>query len=217
MNKKKQLNILCKRYDEMQQKFGDEKLNSIYFGGCIDNPNVCFVFMNPTKRNIAATKEWKGERAPWIGSKNIWELFLKLSLINSEIYKKIKSIKGNGWNESFAKEVYNKIEDNKIFITNLAKCTQSDARELSDDVYKQYLDLFFKEIDLVNPKTIVLFGNQVSGIVLNKKISVSQCRKQEFILNKKYRCFCVYYPVGNGRFNINKSIEDLQYILEVYK
>ena len=37
-----------------------------------------------------------------------------------------------------------------------------------------------KEIEIVNPKVIVLFGNQVSSIVLGQKISVSQCRKQLF-------------------------------------
>ena len=57
----------------------------------------------------------------------------------------------------------------------------------------------------------------VSSIVLNKKISVSQCRKQLFtdkIKNKQYKFYSVYYPVGNGRFNIDKSIEDINWIIE---
>ena len=54
-------------------------------------------------------------------------------------------------------------------------------------------------------------------IVLNEKISVSQCRKKEFekdINGKKYKCYSVFYPVGNGRFNIGKSIEDINYIID---
>ena len=31
-----------------------------------------------------------------------------------------------------------------------------------------------------------------------------------------YKCFPVFYPVGNGRFNIDKSIEDIKYIIENY-
>lgn len=84
-------------------------------------------------------------------------------------------------------------------------------------VYKEYLKLFKKEIDIVNPKVVVLFGNQVSSIVLNKKISVSKCRKQLFInrINgKEYKFYSVYYPVGNGRFNIDKSIEDIKWIIK---
>lgn len=38
-----------------------------------------------------------------------------------------------------------------------------------------------KEIEIVNPKVIILFENQVSTVFLNEKISVSQCRKKGFI------------------------------------
>ena len=118
--------------------------------------------------------------------------------------------------EDFAKQVYDNVKKHKYFITNLGKCTQTDARLLPDSVYKKYLNLLEKEIEIINPKIIVLFGNQVSSIVLNKKISVSQCRKQKFIKEingKEYSCYSVFYPVGNGRFNIGKSIEDINYIL----
>ena len=211
---KRDLNYLCKEYDKLQFKYGDKNLNSIYFGGCKNNPDICFVFMNPTKRNIASEKNWKGDRSPWIGTKNIWDLFKNLDLINDFTYKEIKSKKGNEWTEVFAKEVYKNLEDNKIFITNLAKCTQTDARALSNEVFNQYLELFYEEIELINPKIIILFGNQVSSIVLKEKISVSQCRKKEYLLNDKFKCYSVYYPVGNGRFNIDKSIEDIKWIIE---
>ncbi len=203
------------KYDKLQKKYGAKELDSIYNGGCIENPDICFVFMNPTRRNIASSKEWKGIKSPWIGTKNIWDLFYKLELMDEEIYKKIKSIKGSEWTEQFAEEVYDDVKKHKYFITNLGKCTQIDARELPNSVYEEYLDLLKKEIEIINPKTIILFGNQVSSIVLNQKISVSQCRKQLFkneINGKNYDFYSVYYPVGNGRFNIDKSIEDIKYI-----
>ena len=34
------------------------------------------------------------------------------------------------------------------------------------------------------------------------------------INSKEYTCYCVYYPVGNGIFNIDKSIEDIKWIIE---
>ena len=211
------LKDLKKEYDKLQKKYGAEELDSIYNGGCEVNPDICFVFMNPTGRNIASSKEWKGIKSPWIGTKNIWDLFYKLDLMDEKIYSKIKNIKGSDWTEEFAKEVYQDVENHKYFITNLGKCTQVDARVLPDSVYKEYLNLLEKEIQIINPKVIILFGNQVSSIVLDKKISVSQSRKELYLKNingKEYRCYAVYYPVGNGRFNIDKSIEDIKWIMK---
>ena len=113
--------------------------------------------------------------------------------------------------------MYDEIKQNKIFITNLGKCTQIDARPLPDEVLKKYLKLLFKEIDIIKPKVIITFGNQVSSIILDKKITVSQNRKiaHELEVNKnKYKVYPVYYPVGNGIFNIDKSIEDINWIIE---
>ena len=184
--------------------------------GCNINPDICFVFMNPTGRNIASSKEWRGIKAPWIGTKNIWDLFLETDLLDSNIYEKIKLIKGSEWTEEFAEEVYSNVKKHKYFITNLAKCTQIDARPLPDSVYKEYLELFKLELSIVKPKNIVLFGNQVSSIVLDEKISVSQVRKKCFLKEvngKEYKFYSVFYPVGNGRFNIDKSIEDIKWII----
>ena len=75
----------------------------------------------------------------------------------------------------------------------------------------------FKEIYIIRPKIIITFGNQVSSIILNKKISVSENRRicHELKINKnKYKVYPVYYPVGNGIFNIDKSIEDIKWIIE---
>lgn len=204
-------------YDKLQKKYGAKELDSIYNGGCTNNPNICFVFMNPTGRNIASSKDWKGLKSPWIGTKNIWDLFIELDLLDKEIYSNIKSMKGSEWTEEFADKVYEDVKKHKYFITNLGKCTQIDARELPDSVYKEYLHLLKQEFNIINPKVIILFGNQVSSIVLDEKISVSQVRKKCFekIINgSKYKFYSVYYPVGNGRFNIDKSIEDIKWIIE---
>ena len=135
-----------------------------------------------------------------------------ISNINKILEKKPKD-----WDYDFCDYVYNEIEDNKIFITNLGKCTQVDARPLNDDVLKQYLDLLLEEIDIIKPKVIITLGNQVSSIILNKRISVSENRKISHDLKTKdniYKVFPVYYPVGNGIFNIDKSIEDIKWIIK---
>lgn len=205
------LDELVVSYEKMQKKYGDKNLNAITFGGCKKNPKICFVFMNPTAGNIAAEKSWDGPRYPWLGTKNIWKLFNKLDLLDDDILKEIQEKKKLDWTKEFSEKVYKNIEDHDIFITNLAKCTQIDARFLKDDYYKAYLKLFLKEMNIVKPKKIILFGNQVSSIVLGEKIKVSDVRKKRFERNG-FEFYSVFYPVGNGSFNIDKSIEDILYI-----
>lgn len=220
LKKYSDLDSLKREYDKLQLKYGDKNLNSIYFGGESNNPDLCFVFMNPTGKNIASEKLWKGIKSPWLGTKNIWDLFIEVNLLDRDIYDKIKSLKPSEWTEDFAFKLYDNIKSKNVFITNLGKCTQIDARPLKDDVYKKYLDLLYNEIEIINPKVVVLFGNQVSSIVLNEKISVSTSRKKLYtkeINGKNYYFYSVFYPVGNGRFNIDKSIEDIKYIIDNIK
>lgn len=207
---------LNREYDKLQRKYGAKELDAIYNGGCTNNPDICFVFMNPTGRNIASCKEWQGLKAPWIGTKNIWDLFMAVDLIDSDIYEQIKKLKSNEWTPTFANKVYENVTKHKYFITNLGKCTQVDARPLPDSVYKKYLHLLEKEIDIIKPKVVILFGNQVSSIVLKEKIMVSSSRKKLFtrkINGNGYKFYAVYYPIGNGRFNIDKAIEDIKFII----
>lgn len=100
--------------------------------------------MNPTSRNIASEPSWTGIRVPWIGTKNIWNLFVKTNLFNIDIYNEIKNKKANEWDKEFAEKVYNEVKRNKIFITNLGKCTQIDARPIQNSVYEKYLSLLEK-------------------------------------------------------------------------
>ena len=153
---------LRKDYDELQVKYGAKELDSIYNGGCEKNPDICFVFMNPTGRNIASAKTWKGRKSPWLATKNIWKLFHNVNLISEDTFNKIQEKKPKEWDYEFCNYVYEEIEKNKLFITNLGKCTQIDARPLPDEVLKKYLDLLFKEINIIKPKIIITTGTHTA-------------------------------------------------------
>lgn len=214
------LDSLNSEYDKLQRLYGARELSAVYNGGCIDRPDVCFVFMNPTGKNPSANPDWRGRRAPWIGTKNIWKLFHQIGLLNDDIFNNVQQLKPSQWTEEFADRVYSDVSKHKVFITNLGKCTQLDARPLPDSVYLEYLELLYQEINIVKPKIIVSMGNQVSSILLGKKISVSQCRKQSYtkdIMGHSYTIYPVYYPVGNGMMNMGKAVEDLNCILSTIK
>lgn len=207
---------IINQYNKLQDIYGSKNLNSVYGFGEEHNPKVALIFMNPTKRNIATDKSWTGIRAQWLGTKQIWDFLNKCDLFCDKINNEIKSKKPKDWTPAFCEQVYNEVKKQGLWITNLAKCTQEDARPLPDETFLKYKELLKEELKLVNPKIIFFFGNQVSSIMLDQPISVSTTRKTKFSLkieNKIYECYSLYYPVGNGRFNQSKTIEDIKSLL----
>ena len=207
---------LIKQYDNLQKTYGSKDLNSVYGYGEDYNPRIALVFMNPTKRNIATDKSWKGLRAQWLGTKQIWEVLAKCEMFSSNINEEIKSKKPKDWTPEFSEYVYNEVKKQGLWITNLAKCTQNDARPLPDNIFIQYKDLLKEELKLINPQKIFFFGNQVSSIMLEQPIAVSTTRQKKFSLyidGKEFESYALFYPVGNGRFNQHKAIEDIKNII----
>lgn len=119
-------------------------------------------------------------------------MFFELWFIPEDIYLDIKNKKTNEWDYDFAKKIYNTIKNKSLYITNLSKDTQIDARPLKNNVFKEYTRLFKKKI-------IISFWNQVSSILLNENIKVSECRKQynkiKNTKDKQYKIFPLFYPV----------------------
>lgn len=204
-----QLTAYFSLLDELQLKHGSKSLHAIYGAGCIKNPELMLIFMNPTARNISSDLEWKGLRAPWLETKNIWKPLNKLNLIDIQITSQILNLKPNEWDSNFALSLYTYISNNSIYITNLAKCTQADASHLSNSVFKDYLNQTLDEIYTINPKKIITFGGQVSSILLNKPIKVSNYLEDEYenlkIKEKGFKVYPSYYPVGQGMRNIGKA------------
>ncbi|MBI2475600.1 hypothetical protein HYV69_04240 [Candidatus Uhrbacteria bacterium] len=216
MKVKLQLDHLKKDIDKLQKLHGNPKLSAVYGAGCICKPNILFLFMNPTARNISSFPQWKGLRAPWIGTKNIWKLLNSLGILDNQTFKIIQS-GSSVWTCDFAFAVYNELNKKSIYITNLAKCTQNDARALKNGVFKEYLINTLEEIYMINPLKIISFGNQVSSILLNKRIQVSDYERNEKeilkLKNKIFDVYPVYYPIGQGMRNINKAINRINSVI----
>lgn len=220
MKTKLQLDHLKRDVDRLQNLYGNPKLNAIYGAGCIRNPKLLFLFMNPTARNVSSFSEWDGLRAPWLGTKNIWKLLYSLKILDDATFQRIQESSIDIWTKNFAFNLYDELNKKSVYITNLAKCTQDDARALKNGIFKEYLENTLEEIYTINPVSIISFGNQVSSILLGKKIQVSNYKKSEKeILNlkdRKFNIYPVYYPVGQGMRNINKAISRIKSIVNRY-
>ena len=94
-----QLSHLHRHFDRLQQQYGCPDLDSIYGAGCIKEPDLCLIFMNPTGRNIAADKQWNGLKAPWLGTKNSWKLFQGIGILSKQTLAEIQNKKPAEWED----------------------------------------------------------------------------------------------------------------------
>ena len=215
---KLQIESLFPSFDAMQSMHGSKNLHAIYGAGCTKGPDLVMVFMNPTAKNIASSKGWVGIHAPWLGTKNVWKVLFGIGRLSESTFSKIQKFEPYEWAKNFCEQVYTELARNKVYITNLSKTTQLDARHLSDGHYAKYLELLKKEIEVIKPKKIVAFGNQVSSVLLGRQVKVSDFEGGFGLLilpsGKEIKVYPVYYPVGQGTRNMRKSIDS---ILEILK
>jgi hypothetical protein len=199
--------------DLLQQVYGSPGLNAIYGAGCTVKPRVMFVFMNPTARNVAAHPTWNGIRAPWLGTRAVWKLFAELGLLTSELFALTQSLRPTDWTAAFAQQLYRHLAEQRIYVTNLAKCTLSDARPLPNSVFKEYVALLHGEVDSATPGTIVAFGNQVSSILLGRQVSVSAYGDGARHIRTgrtTTKVIPTHYPVGQGMRNMPLAVARLR-------
>ena len=210
-----QIKSFFKELDKLQKLHGDKNLRAICGAGCVNNPKYFFLLMNPTARNVSAFSGWKGIRASWLGTKNIWKLIFQLSLLSEKTYRKTQSLKPSQWDKDFSLKLYRELAKNKVYLTSLAKCTQKDARPLPNTVFKAYLEQTRNEIYKTGPKYVISFGNQVSSIFLGKNVKVSDYQKKSetVIINSKvFRVFPTFYPVGQGLRNMRLAVKRIKSI-----
>ncbi len=192
-----QIKSFFRELNKLQELHGDLNLFPIYGAGCLNSPKYFFLFMNPTARNISAFPGWKGIRAPWLGTKNIWKFIFQLGLLSEKTFNRTQFLKPSQWDNDFSLKLYQEIAGNRVYLTSLAKCTQKDARPLPDKVFKAYLKQTKNEIYKIRPKYVVSFDNQVSSIFLGKNVKVSdyQSRSEKTIINNRaFWVFPTFYP-----------------------
>jgi len=188
----------------LHKRYGHSSLQMIRGAGKLHRPDLMLVFMNPTARNVSADPAWRGLRAPWLGVKKIWNLLADLGLIDEEYPED-------------ADALYEHVADRGLFITNLASCTQPDARHLPDAVFRDYLPVIYDEISKLNPRRIITFGNQVSSVLLQQPISVSAYTGSAFetleLGGRRFKVYPSYYPVGQGQRNMPKALARIRSLI----
>ncbi|KKU09734.1 MAG: phage SPO1 DNA polymerase-related protein [Parcubacteria group bacterium GW2011_GWB1_46_8] len=217
MTKTLQLKKLHAEADRLHKQFGSKRLLAVHGAGCVNQPQAMFIFINPTGKNISAYPAWKGMRAQWLGTKQIWKLFYQLGFLSRDTFAKTQALKPHEWTPAFCISLYAELAKHKIYITNFAKSTQQTARPMKKQILQRHLESLLAEVYLISPKTIVTFGNETSSLLLQKPISVSSYtgkRKETLLIkNKRFPVYPAYYPVGQGMRNLPKAIKRIKVIL----
>lgn len=214
------LEQLWRYVEELNNKnFPENELMPILGNGKTHRPKFMFVFINPTQRNISSSKNWKGPRFPFIGTKQIWRVFYKAGLFDKELIEKINN--NPDWSLGFTDQVLRFLKKNEFYFTNIVKWTGRNAALPESGKIKLFLPILQKEIEIVRPEYIVTFGLiPFEGITKNKiKLSeyyhdVAKNKRLKFY-NVKLNDFNVnvmpcYFPIGRG--NPNKAIELLRHL-----
>lgn len=184
------------------------------------NPDIMFVFINPTKNNLGTKKNREGQRVPWIWYTTLWDVLHEAWFINDYWMNQLEDKKGK-WDAEFTEKLYKYLEEEQLYLTNIVKKAEIDARLPQSKLIKDYSDIFFKEIELVNPKKIVVFGKIPMSVFMSSSIALKECYRY---LEEKWKLRTVnfnnkevipcYFPVWLGRRNKPQAVDILKKLSE---
>lgn len=98
---------------------------------------------------------------------------------------------------------------NDIFITNVIKCRPPENRDPQPDEIQSCSPYLIKQIQLLDPKIIILVGKYSVSSVLSLNLKISYLKGRVFIKDNRY-IFCTYHPAFVLR-NYSSYIEEYTY------
>lgn len=174
--------------------------------GDTQSPKFMLLLINPTYRNISSQSAYKGWRFPFIGVKSLWDVFLKSSLIAKETHDFIDQGK---WGRETQRKILQDIKERKIYLTNLSKCTRSDASYPNRETVDYHLRILKEELKILKPQIIISLGLFPFEKLIGQKIKLLRYYKdvvagniKTFSLvkhsNLKSKVVPCYFPTGRG-------------------
>ncbi|MEN3015159.1 MAG: uracil-DNA glycosylase [bacterium] len=97
----------------------------------------------------------------------------------------------------------------KVFITNVVKCRPPENRDPTDQEIEACLPYLKRQIELVNPKLIILVGKHSTRAILGINLKISHLKGRLFIKDGRY-IFCTYHPAFVLR-NYSSYIDEYSY------
>ena len=213
------INLLWEQVHKLHHRyFPGHHLAPILGGGQTKNPQIMFVFINPTARNISSDLNWKGPRFPFIGTKQIWRIFHRAGFLTPSLISLIE--KNSRWSVEFAKELESFLQAQGLYLTNLVKWTGPDGSLPDRNKIDLFRPLLVREIEIVAPKYVVTFGSLPFKYLTGKTIKLGDYYDQVVrhglqseevqVGSAKTKVIPCYFPVGRG--NPRRATEILKLV-----
>lgn len=190
-----------------RKHFPENELIPIVGGGKARRPKAMFVFINPTMRNSSSDKGWNGPRFPFIGTKQVWNVFYKAGLFDRKLIDCIND--SAAWSIGLADRVLDFLNDRGFYMTNIVKWTGHDSTLPEAEKIGLFLPILRNEIEIVNPQRIIAFGLMPFENMTGMKIRLSDYYENSVKKGKlvpypidlhgnAFDVFPCYFPVGRG-------------------
>jgi hypothetical protein len=175
-------------------------------GGCVDQPRLMLIFINPTVRNISAHADWPGPRFPFAGKPKLWHILADAGLVSHTLPAEIAAL---GSTPAMVERLMDESRRCGLYLTNAVKCVDDGSSLPAAERVAASWPLLAQEIALVQPQHIIALGQipfrALTG--LNVRLADQRWDAQHGQLSpfpsrsidgRSYPVFACYFPTGRG-------------------
>jgi uracil-DNA glycosylase len=124
-------------------------------GGCVDQPRLMLVFINPTVRNLSARADWPGPAFPFAGKPRLWHILADAGLVSRDLPAQIAAL---GPTPAMVERLMDETQRSGLYLTNAVKCVDDGANLPAAERVAASWPLLAEEIAIVRPRYIVALG-----------------------------------------------------------
>ena len=174
--------------------------------GCTDQPDLMFVFINPTVRNFTAQQEWPGAPVPFAGNPKLWQILAEAGWVRKELPVEMVAL---GRTQTMVAGLVEEARRQRIYLTNAVKCVDDGSKLPAAERVTAAWHWLETEIALVRPRQIVALGlipfRALTGQDVRLVDELWAAQHEEVrsyasrpIAGTIYPVFPCYFPTGRG-------------------
>ncbi len=175
-------------------------------GGCVDQPDLMLVFINPTVRNITAHASWDGPRFPFAGKPKLWQILAEAGWITADLPDRMAAL---GPTPAMVELLITEAQERRLYLTNAVKCVDDGSNLPPAARVAAGWSLLQQEIALVRPRAIVAMGLIPFGVLTGRSVRLADelwsaqhehynAYPSHLIDGRTYPIYPCYFPTGRG-------------------